>query len=56
MEDDSHIYGTFYYRDIFKCILCLLAHRPFQSHLDFEQVGLTDSAGCWIYRKINTGI
>jgi hypothetical protein len=30
IEDDSHIFETLYYRDIFKCIQFLLAHHPFQ--------------------------
>jgi len=39
-EDHSHIFGTLYYRDIFICIQILLAHLPFQAHLDCEPVRL----------------
>jgi len=45
IEDDPHIFRTLYYRDIIKCIQFLRAHVPFQPHLDFELVGLTDSEG-----------
>jgi hypothetical protein len=55
IEDDSHIFGTLYYRDIFNYIRFLLAHRPFQAHLDFEPVYLADPEGCPIYLEINTG-
>jgi len=55
IEDDSHIFGTLYYRDIFKCIQFLLAHLPFQAHLDFEPVRLADSEGYRIYSEMNSG-
>jgi hypothetical protein len=55
IEDNSHIFGTFYYRDNFKCIQFLLAHLPFQAHLDFELVRLADSEGRRMYSKMNTG-
>jgi len=55
IEDDSHIFGTLYYRDIFKCIQFLLAHLPFQAHLNSNPVRLTDSEGRRIYSKMNTG-
>jgi len=42
IEDNSHIFETLYYRDIFKCTQSLLAHRPFQALLDFELVRLPD--------------
>ena len=42
IEDDSHIFGTLYYRDIRKCIQFLLVHLPVQTHLDFEPVRVTD--------------
>jgi len=42
IEDHSHIFGTLYYRDIFKCIQFLLAHLPYQGHLDFEPMRLAD--------------
>jgi len=42
IEDHLHILGTLYYRDIVKCIQFLLAHLPFQAHLDFEPVRLAD--------------
>jgi len=48
IEDDSHIFGTLYYRDIFKCIQFILAHLPFQ-------VLLVDSDGRRIYSEMNTG-
>jgi len=43
IEDDSHIFGTLYYRDIFKCIQFLSAQLPFQAHLDLEPVCLAHS-------------
>jgi len=43
IEDHLHIFGTLYYRIIFKCIHLLLAQLPFQAHLDFEPMRLTDS-------------
>jgi len=55
IEDDSHIFGTLYYRDIFKCIQFLLAHQPFQAHLDFEPVRPADSEGRRIYSEMNMG-
>ena len=55
IEDDSHIFRTVYYRDIFKCIQCLLAHRPFQAHLDFEPVRHSGTEGHRIHREKNTG-
>jgi len=55
IEDDSHIFGTIYYRDIFKCIQFLLAHLPVQAHLDFELVGLADCKGRRFYFEMNTG-
>jgi hypothetical protein len=54
-EDDSHIFGTLYYRDIFKCIQFLLAHRPFKVQPNFEPVRLADSEHCRIYSEMNTG-
>jgi len=55
IEDDSHIFGTLYYRDIFKCIQFLLANIPFQAHLDFDPVHLADSEGRRMYSEMNTG-
>ena len=55
IEDHWHILGTLYYRDIFKCIQFLLAHLPFQAHLDFELVRLADSESRRIYSEMNTG-
>jgi hypothetical protein len=55
IEDDSHIFGVFYYRDIFKCIQFLLPHIPFQAHLDLELVRLTESEGRRIYSEMDTG-
>ena len=55
IEDHSHHFGTLYYRDIFKCIQFVMAHHPFQAHLDFGPVRLANSESCRIYRVINTG-
>jgi hypothetical protein len=55
IEVDSHIFGTLYYTDIFKCIQFILAHLQFQAHLDFEPVRLDDSESRRIYSEINTG-
>jgi len=55
IEDHSHIFGTLYYRDIFKCIQFLLAHLPFQAHLDCEPVRLADLESRQIYSEMNTG-
>jgi len=54
-EDDSHIFGTLYYRDILKCIQFLLAHLPFEAHLDFDTVRLADSQGGRLYCEMHTG-
>jgi len=53
IDDDSHVFGTLYCRDIFKCIQCLLTHLPCQVHLDFELVRLAVSVGHPIYSKMN---
>jgi len=55
IEDDSHIFGPLYYRDIFKRIQFLLAHLPLQKHHDFKPVRLADSKGHHIYSEMNTG-
>jgi len=55
IEDDSHMFGTLYYRDIFKYIQFLLAHLPFQVHLEFEPVHLADPEGRRILNEMNTG-
>ena len=55
IEDDSHIFGTLFYRDIFKCIQFLLAHLQFQAHLHFEPVRLADSEGHQICSEMNMG-
>jgi len=55
IDDDSHIFGTLYYMDIFKCIQFLLAHFPFQAHVHFALVRRTDSEGRQLYSEINTG-
>jgi hypothetical protein len=55
IEDHSPIFGTFYYRDIFKCIQFLLAHLLFQVHFDFELVWLADSECRRTYSEMNTG-
>jgi hypothetical protein len=54
IEDHSLIFGTLYYRDIFKCIQFLLAHLPYQAHHHFEQMRLADSESSRIYSQINT--
>jgi hypothetical protein len=43
IDDDSHIFGTLYYRDMFTRLQFLLEHLPFQGHVDFKQVCLGDS-------------
>jgi len=53
IEDDLHIFRTFYYRDIFKSIQFLLAHLPFQVDVEFEPVRLADSESCRIYSEMN---
>jgi hypothetical protein len=55
IEDHSHIFKTLYYRDIFKYIQLLWAHRPFQVHLEFEPVLLADSDGYCTCSEMNTG-
>ena len=42
IDDHSHIIGTLYYRDIFKCVQFILALRPFQAHFHCEVVRLAD--------------
>jgi len=55
IEDDSHILGTLYYSDIFKCVQFILAHLPFQAHLNFKPVCLADSENRRVYSEMNTG-
>jgi len=55
IEDHSHLFGTLYYRDIFKCIQFPLAYLPFPAHLNFELVRLADSESHRIYSEMNTG-
>jgi len=55
IEDNSHIFGTLYYRDIVKCVQVLLAHLPIQAHLDFELVCLTHLESRRIQSEMNTG-
>jgi hypothetical protein len=55
IEDDSNAFGTLYYRDTFKRIQFLLTHLPFQEHLGFEPVRLTDTECRRIYSEMNTG-
>jgi hypothetical protein len=43
IEDHLHIFGTLYFQDIFKCIQFVVAHLPFEAHLEFEPVRLSDS-------------
>jgi hypothetical protein len=54
IEDHSHIFGTLYYQDIFKCIQFFLAHLPFQAHLNFEPVRFAVSESPRIYSEMNT--
>jgi hypothetical protein len=54
IEDYLHIFGTLFNRDIFKCILFLLAHLAFQAHLNVEQVRLADSESRQIYSEMHT--
>jgi len=55
IEDHSHIFGTVYYRDIFNCFQFLLAHLPYQAHLDFGPVRLADSESRRIFSEMNSG-
>jgi len=55
IEDHLPIVGTLYYRDIFKCIQFLLAHLPFQAHLNYEPVPLGELESCRLFSKMNTG-
>jgi len=55
IKDHSHIFGTSYYWDIFKCIQLLLAHLPFQVRLDFQLERLGDSKSSRIYSEMNPG-
>jgi hypothetical protein len=55
IEDHSHIFRTLYYSDIFKYIQILVAHLPFQAHLNFEPVCIAGSEGRRIYSEMNTG-
>jgi hypothetical protein len=55
IEDHLQVFGTLFYKDIFKCIQFLLAHLPFQAHFDFERVRLADSESLQIYSEMNTG-
>jgi len=54
IEDQSPIFETLCYRDIFKCIPFHLAHLPFQAHLDFQLVFIADLESPRIYSEINT--
>jgi len=53
--DLSHIFGTLYYRDIFKSTLFLLAHLPFQTHINCKPVCRADSENRRIYSEMGTG-
>jgi len=55
IDDHLHIFGTSYYRDIFKCIQFLLAHHSLQAHLDFELERRADCESRRIYSQMNTG-
>jgi len=55
IEDDSHIFGTLYYRVLCKCIPFLVAHLPFQAHRNCEPVCLADSDIHRIFSEMNTG-
>jgi len=54
IEDDSHIFGTLYYRDISN-VSSSFWHISISAHLDFEPVRLADSEGRRIYSEMNTG-
>jgi hypothetical protein len=54
IDDNSHIFRSLYYSDIFHCIQFLLAYLPFQAQLTFTLVHLTDSAIQRIYIEMNT--
>jgi hypothetical protein len=54
IEDHLHIFGTLYYRDIFICLHFLLAHLPFQAHLNFNPVHSAGCENCQIYSEMNT--
>jgi len=53
IEDDSHIFGILYYRNIYKCIQFLLAHLSFQAYLDFKPLRLSDTKGRQIHSVMN---
>jgi len=55
IEDYLPDFGTLYYRDILNCIQFLLAHLPFQVHLNFKQVRLEDLDSRRIYSEMNRG-
>jgi hypothetical protein len=55
IRDDSHIFGTLFYWDIFKFIQLLLGHHPFQAHHDLELLCITYSEGHQIYSVMNKG-
>jgi hypothetical protein len=55
MENDCHSFGTLYYGDIFKSVKFLMAHLPFQAHLNAELVCHAESESCGIHTKMNTG-
>jgi hypothetical protein len=55
MENHWHSFGTLYYGDIFKSVKFLIAHLPFQEHLNVELVCHAESESCGIYPKMNTG-
>jgi hypothetical protein len=55
MEQDSHIFGTLYYQNLFTCIHFILSHLPLQGHLDLELVRLADSGSRGIHWEMYTG-
>ena len=55
IEHDSHIFGTLYYRGIFKWIQFVEAVLPSEEHLNFERLHLAPLEGCRIYTQMNTG-
>jgi hypothetical protein len=55
VNDDSHIFGSLYHRDILKCIQSLLAHLPYQAHLSFKLLRLAGFEGRRIDSEMITG-
>jgi len=52
IEDDSHHFGTLFYRHILKCIHFHLAHHPVQAHRHCEPAPPAGAEGHRIYRRM----